>query len=85
MYIEVEDVNDMVPWPERAAYAVAVSEHCPAGTHVGRVRALDGDASPTNITYSIVAGNPDGLFSIDEHTGMFMFVVFILLPQLVAQ
>ncbi|KAH9632152.1 hypothetical protein HF086_006586 [Spodoptera exigua] len=71
VYIEVEDVNDMVPWPEQAAYWAAVPEHCAAGTHVATVRAIDADASPTpaNITYSIVAGNPDGLFSIDEHTG----------------
>ncbi|CAH1634963.1 unnamed protein product [Spodoptera littoralis] len=71
VYIEVEDVNDMVPWPEQAAYWAAVAEHCPAGTRVATVRATDADAAPTpaNITYSIVAGNPDGLFSIDEHTG----------------
>lgn len=69
MYIEVEDVNDMAPWPERAAYAAAVPEHCAAGTRVAVVRATDADAAPSNITYSIVAGNPDGLFSIDEHTG----------------
>ncbi|KAI8439844.1 hypothetical protein MSG28_001313 [Choristoneura fumiferana] len=71
VYIEVEDVNDMAPWPERAAYAAAVLEHCAGGTRVAVVRAEDADASPTpsNITYSIVAGNPDGLFSIDEHTG----------------
>ncbi|XP_047023780.1 fat-like cadherin-related tumor suppressor homolog [Helicoverpa zea] len=71
VFIEVEDVNDMVPWPERAAYAAAVPEHCAAGTRVTRVQAFDADASPApaNITYSIVAGNPDGLFSIDELTG----------------
>lgn len=73
VFIEVLDVNDMVPWPERAAYAAAVPEHCAAGTHVATVRAHDADAaaSPANITYSIVAGNPDGLFSIDERTGTY--------------
>lgn len=71
VYIEVEDVNDMAPWPERAWYAAAVAEQCAAGTRVAQVRAHDADAAPApaNITYSIVAGNPDGLFSIDEHTG----------------
>ncbi|CAB3222731.1 unnamed protein product [Arctia plantaginis] len=71
VYIEVLDVNDMVPWPERSAYSAAVPEHCAAGTRVLAVRAHDADAgaSPANITYSIVAGNPDGLFSIDERTG----------------
>lgn len=72
VYIEVEDVNDMAPWPERAWYAAAVPEQCAAGTRVVRVRAHDADAAPApaNITYSIVAGNPDGLFSIDEQTGI---------------
>ncbi|XP_037297103.1 fat-like cadherin-related tumor suppressor homolog isoform X2 [Manduca sexta] len=71
VYIEVEDVNDMAPWPERAAYTAAVPEHCGGGTRVTRVRAHDADAAPrpANITYSIVAGNPDGLFSIDDATG----------------
>ncbi|KAJ0179077.1 hypothetical protein K1T71_004789 [Dendrolimus kikuchii] len=71
VYIEVEDVNDMAPWPERAAYAAEVAEHCAAGTRVARVVAHDADAAPhpRNVTYSIVAGNPDGLFSIDESTG----------------
>ncbi|XP_026738536.1 fat-like cadherin-related tumor suppressor homolog [Trichoplusia ni] len=71
VFIEVEDVNDMAPWPERAWYAAAVPEQCAAGTRVVRVRAHDADAAPApaNITYSIVAGNPDGLFSIDEQTG----------------
>ncbi|RVE45660.1 hypothetical protein evm_009675 [Chilo suppressalis] len=71
VYIEVEDVNDMVPWPEQASYAASVVEHAAGGTRVIRVRALDADDSPrpANVTYSIVAGNPDGLFSIDENTG----------------
>lgn len=84
MYIEVEDVNDMAPWPERASYAAAVPEHCPAGTRVAAVRAEDGDAAPApaNITYSIVAGNPDGLFSIDEHTGnSFAIILFFFLSR----
>ncbi|XP_045763036.1 fat-like cadherin-related tumor suppressor homolog isoform X2 [Maniola jurtina] len=71
VYIEVEDVNDMAPWPERAEYAAAVPEHCAAGTLVARVHAVDADAAPApaRLRYSIVAGNPDGLFSIDEDTG----------------
>ncbi|XP_063375219.1 fat-like cadherin-related tumor suppressor homolog [Cydia amplana] len=71
VYIEVENVNDMAPWPERASYASSVPEHCVAGTRVAVVHADDADDTPTpsNITYTIVAGNPDGLFSIDEHTG----------------
>lgn len=61
----------MAPWPEQAEYAAAVPEHCAAGTTVARVRAVDADAAPAppRLRYSIVAGNPDGLFSIDEDTG----------------
>ncbi|XP_032512432.2 fat-like cadherin-related tumor suppressor homolog isoform X2 [Danaus plexippus] len=71
VYIEVEDVNDMSPWPEQAEYSASVPEHCAGGTSVARVVAIDADASPTpaRLRYSIVAGNPDGLFSIDEYTG----------------
>jgi hypothetical protein len=71
VYIEVEDVNDMAPWPEQAAYAAAVVEHAPAGTRVARVHAVDADLPPVprNLSYAIVAGNPDGLFSIDQHSG----------------
>lgn len=71
VYVEVEDVNDMAPWPERAEYRVRLPEHCPAGTPVVRVIAHDTDAAPrpSRLRYSIRAGNPDGLFSIDEDTG----------------
>ncbi|XP_068628013.1 fat-like cadherin-related tumor suppressor homolog [Battus philenor] len=71
VYVEVEDVNDVAPWPERAAYNARIPEHCPAGTRVAAVRAPDGDAAPepVRVRYSIVAGNPDGLFAIDEDTG----------------
>lgn len=62
----------MSPWPEQAEYSASVPEHCAGGTSVARVVAIDADASPTpaRLRYSIVAGNPDGLFSIDEYTGI---------------
>ncbi|VVD05382.1 unnamed protein product [Leptidea sinapis] len=69
VFVEVEDVNDEVPWPERAEYAVTIPEHCARGTHVATVTAVDRDAHPAALRYSISAGNPDGLFSIDDRTG----------------
>ncbi|KPI91036.1 Fat-like cadherin-related tumor suppressor-like [Papilio xuthus] len=69
VFVEVLDVNDVAPWPERAAYFARVPEHCAAGTRIAVVRAPDGDAEPRPVRYSIVAGNPDGLFAIDERTG----------------
>ncbi|KPJ14084.1 Fat-like cadherin-related tumor suppressor-like [Papilio machaon] len=69
VFVEVLDVNDVAPWPERAAYFARVPEHCAAGTRVAVVRAPDGDAEPRAVHYSIVAGNPDGLFAIDDRTG----------------
>ncbi|GBP81326.1 Fat-like cadherin-related tumor suppressor homolog [Eumeta japonica] len=69
LYVEVLDENDIVPWPELAAYETEVPEHCTGGTQVIRVLAHDSDAStgpPTSLAYRIVAGNPDGLFTIDE-------------------
>lgn len=59
----------MAPWPERAAYAADVAEGALAGTRVVAVHCEDADAGAATLRYSIVAGNPDGLFSIDEHTG----------------
>lgn len=64
-------MNDMVPWPEQASYIGSVEEHAPGGTSIATIICIDADdaSEPANITYSIVAGNPDGLFSIDEFTG----------------
>jgi len=42
----VEDLNDERPRFERRSYYLNVSENCPPGTSIGRVVALDPDASP---------------------------------------
>ncbi|KAG7305207.1 hypothetical protein JYU34_009245 [Plutella xylostella] len=68
VYIEVTDINDNAPWPQRALYSASIPEQAAGGTLVATVTAEDLDDAG-NVTYRIVAGNPDGLFSIDELTG----------------
>lgn len=66
--LAVRDVNDEAPWPAAPLLRVSLPEHAPAGTSVAQVTATDNDLD-SDITYRIVAGNPDGLFTIEEKTG----------------
>ncbi|XP_043247503.1 fat-like cadherin-related tumor suppressor homolog, partial [Amphibalanus amphitrite] len=68
VYIEVDDVNDNCPLTSEPVYHAEVLENSPAGTHVARVTATDRDGDGP-LTYSIAAGNPQSLFSINSKTG----------------
>ena len=68
VYIEVEDVNDNYPLTSEPVYHAEVMENSEAGTLVTRVSASDRDGAG-HLTYSIAAGNPQSLFSIDSQTG----------------
>ena len=54
--------------PVIAAQSFSVSENSAVGTLVGSVSASDPDAGQT-LSFSITAGNSDGLFAIDSATG----------------
>lgn len=67
--VDVLDENDEAPWPSRPLYTASVTENCPAGTSVVQVQAEDRDED-AHLTYRLTAGNPDGLFAVDERTGL---------------
>ncbi|KAF0297481.1 Protocadherin Fat 3 [Amphibalanus amphitrite] len=67
VYIEVDDVNDNCPLTSEPVYHAEVLENSPAGTPVARVTATDRDGDGP-LTYSIAAGNPQSLFSINSKT-----------------
>lgn len=67
----VQDVNDSPPEFTQQVYAVAVSEAAPLGSPIDAgLRAVSRDAGVNaQITYSLVAGNERGHFSIEPSTG----------------
>ncbi|ELT99375.1 hypothetical protein CAPTEDRAFT_129407, partial [Capitella teleta] len=70
--VEVEDLNDNVPQTEFPVYEPMVPENSDAGHSVVNLEARDADDSKNNqLTYSIVSGDPQGFFSIDEKSGEF--------------
>lgn len=62
------DVNDNVPQPTLPAYWPSIEENALASSVVVTVSAEDGDPD-TVLRYSIVAGNPQSLFNIDQFSG----------------
>ena len=77
--VVVADVNDELPVFSRDAYELVVDENLPAGTDVGSVFAVDGDAAAASngaVRYSLVdpgrggdAPPPPPPFSVDAETG----------------
>ena len=70
LLVQVADVNDHTPDFSSNVYYVSVPEQSGIGTTVVVIEATDGDeGANANLTYSIVAGDPQGKFNIDPHTG----------------
>jgi len=68
--IVVLDVNDNPPQFERMMYAATVSEALPIGASVGSVYATSRDTGiNAKISYSVIAGNEQDNFKINENTG----------------
>ncbi|KYB27849.1 cadherin-related tumor suppressor [Tribolium castaneum] len=68
--VYVTDVNDNPPKFLRTPYRVQVSEGSPVGTQVIRLFTSDADEGLNgDVFYSIVQGNDDGRFTIEEATG----------------
>ncbi|KFM78662.1 Cadherin-related tumor suppressor, partial [Stegodyphus mimosarum] len=68
--VHITDVNDNAPTFIRVPYHAAISEGSSIGTQVIRIAAVDlDDGINGNIQYSIVNGNPDEVFQIDDITG----------------
>ncbi|KAJ8015146.1 hypothetical protein DPEC_G00023120 [Dallia pectoralis] len=68
--VSVLSNNDRPPAFLNRDYGVTVSEDVTVGTQVLRVYAAGGDPEvPAEITYSVVNGNEQRMFSINSHTG----------------
>ena len=67
--ITVTGVNEFGPVFVDASPTFTIPENSPAGTSVGTVTATDADQPASSLTYSIVAGNSSGAFTINPTTG----------------
>jgi len=68
--VYVTDENDNAPKFLRTPYKVQISEASPVGTQIFRVSTTDADEGLNgDVFYSIVSGNVEGRFAIDEATG----------------
>ncbi|XP_063776587.1 protocadherin-23 [Pseudophryne corroboree] len=73
VWISVLDCNDNPPIFENTEYHVSVREHHPINSEVINVLATDCDSGENaDIMYSIVSGNPEGIFTIDSQNGTVM-------------
>jgi len=71
--IDVTDVNDNPPEFSQSVYSVTVPENTPIITDLVQVVANDVDTGPGGMIgiYSIIAGNEEGYFTINQTTGLF--------------
>uniref|UniRef100_A0A8C6IVV0 Uncharacterized protein n=1 Tax=Melopsittacus undulatus TaxID=13146 RepID=A0A8C6IVV0_MELUD len=70
IYIEVTDTNDNPPQMSRPVFYASVMENSPPNTSVLQLDALDPDSSSEGkLTFHILTGNPQGLFTINLITG----------------
>ncbi|MDF2857287.1 MAG: calx-beta domain protein, partial [Neobacillus sp.] len=65
--INVKNLNDNHPIPQ--GFTKNIDENTANGTSVGTVTAVDADGD-TNFTYSILAGNSTGAFTLDSSSGV---------------
>ncbi|XP_019638688.1 PREDICTED: cadherin-related family member 1-like [Branchiostoma belcheri] len=73
LVVQLEDVNDCPPVFNSSRLEVSVPEDVGVGETITTVVATDGDEEGTpnsEIRYSIVTGNDDDLFALDETTGV---------------
>ena len=82
--ITVRDVNDP-PRFEEAAYTLKVYENTPLGTPIATLIAVDKDGAENGeVTYSLLSGDPNGVFSLNGNTGQ-LFLTSDLDPTLTSQ
>ncbi|OWK59504.1 Protocadherin Fat 2 [Lonchura striata] len=71
IYIEVTDTNDNPPQMSRPVFYASVMENSPPNTSVLQLDAFDPDSSSEGkLTFHILTGNPQGLFTINLSTGL---------------
>ncbi|KAL8587634.1 hypothetical protein ACOMHN_045323 [Nucella lapillus] len=71
LIITVNDANDHAPVFQKEEYYAKLSELAIPGSFVAGVKAVDEDSGPNSqLTYTILAGNDQGWFTIDDATGL---------------
>lgn len=69
VFISVLSSQQRPPMFEKSRYSYAIKENATRGTIVGSVSASSSHLSDRKLRYSIVAGDPDAYFTIDEKSG----------------
>ena len=66
--VKVLDATNLAPVFDVALYTPTIAENAATGSFVTWVHASDADANDT-LTYSIISGNSNKLFAIEDHNG----------------
>ncbi|XP_076646629.1 FAT atypical cadherin kugelei isoform X7 [Halictus rubicundus] len=74
VWVTVIDMNDNPPKFEQPSYTCSLSEHAERGQFVTVVSASDPDYVDEKLTYTIVGGNEQQTYSIDQTTGIITLI-----------
>lgn len=74
VWVSVIDMNDNPPKFEQPSYTCFLSEHAERGQFVTVVSASDPDYVDEKLTYTIVGGNEQQTYNIDQSTGIISLI-----------
>ncbi|XP_076767085.1 FAT atypical cadherin kugelei isoform X6 [Xylocopa sonorina] len=74
VWVTVIDMNDNPPKFEQPSYTCVLSEHAERGQFVTVVSASDPDYVDEKLTYTIVGGNEQQTYNIDQSTGVITLI-----------
>ncbi|XP_076387964.1 FAT atypical cadherin kugelei isoform X3 [Megachile rotundata] len=74
VWVTVIDMNDNPPKFEQPSYTCSLSEHAERGQFVTVVSASDPDYVDEKLTYTIVGGNEQQTYNIDQSTGIITLI-----------
>jgi len=74
VWVSVIDMNDNPPKFEQPSYTCSLSEHAERGQFVTVVSASDPDYIDEKLTYTIVGGNEQQTYNIDQSTGIISLI-----------
>ena len=74
VWVSVIDMNDNPPKFEQPSYSCVLSEHAERGQFVTVVTASDPDFVDDKLTYTIVGGNDQQTYNIDQNTGIITLI-----------
>lgn len=74
VWVSVIDMNDNPPHFEQPSYTCSLSEHAERGQFVTVVSASDPDFVDDKLVYTIVGGNEQQTYNIDQSTGIITLI-----------